>query len=131
MLARAITDAAGLPRHLSTDHDPLFEFHRWKANLRILEAEPVTSVRYVPLSHPFAERLVGTVRREFLDWTPFWSTRDLERKLDSFKAYYNGVRAHRALGGQAPNDSPRPRQPLGRVRRQSYCRGLFALPFPV
>ena len=27
----------GAPRHLGTDHDPLFEAHRWKANLRILE----------------------------------------------------------------------------------------------
>src|SRR6202521_5587122 len=27
----------GAPRHLSTDHDPLFEAHRWTANLRILE----------------------------------------------------------------------------------------------
>jgi hypothetical protein len=26
-----------LPRHLSSDHDPLFRFHRWLANLRILE----------------------------------------------------------------------------------------------
>ena len=27
----------GASRHLSTDHDPLFEAHRWTANLRILE----------------------------------------------------------------------------------------------
>ena len=27
----------GLPTRLSTDHDPLFQFHRWQANLRILE----------------------------------------------------------------------------------------------
>lgn len=26
-----------LPQHLSSDHDPLFEFHRWKPNLRILD----------------------------------------------------------------------------------------------
>jgi hypothetical protein len=29
----------GVPRYLSTDHDPLFEYHRWKANLRILEVD--------------------------------------------------------------------------------------------
>ena len=27
----------GLPARLSTDHDPLFQFHRWQANLRILD----------------------------------------------------------------------------------------------
>lgn len=33
------------PHQLSSDHDPLFEFHRWKANLRILD---VTEVKTVP-----------------------------------------------------------------------------------
>src|ERR1700752_4007067 len=27
------------PKYLSTDHDPLFRFHRWLANLRVLEVE--------------------------------------------------------------------------------------------
>jgi transposase InsO family protein len=130
MLARAIAGTGGLRRHLSTDHDPLFECHRWKANLRILEIEPLKTVPYVPWSHPFVERLIGTVRREFLDRTPFWNARDLEGKLNSFKTYYNSARAHRALEGQPPIGSPRPRQPLERVRWQSYCRALFALPFP-
>ena len=129
MLARAIAGAAGRPRHLSTDHDPLFEFQRWKANLRTLEIEALKTMPYVPLSHPFVERLIGTVRREFLDRTPFWNARDLERKLDSFKAYYNGSRAHRALGAQTPLGFLRSRQALESLRWQSYCRGLFALPF--
>jgi putative transposase len=61
----------GTPRHLSTDHDPLFEAHRWTANLRILEIDEVKTVPHVPLSHPFVERLVGTMRREFLDHVLF------------------------------------------------------------
>jgi transposase InsO family protein len=60
-----------LPRHLSTDHDPLFRYHRWQANLRVLDIEPVKTVPYVPVSHPFVERLIGSVRREFLDQTLF------------------------------------------------------------
>jgi putative transposase len=95
-----------------------------------LQIEAVKTVPYVPWSHPFVERLIGTVRREFLDRTPFWNTRDLERKLDLFKAYYDDRRAHRALGGHTPNGSPRRTQPLDRLRWQSYCRGLFALPIP-
>jgi transposase InsO family protein len=60
-----------LPRHLSTDHDPLFRYHRWQANLRVLDIEPVKTVPYVPVSQPFVERLIGSVRREFLDQTLF------------------------------------------------------------
>ena len=47
------------PKHLSTDHDPLFRFHRWLANLRVLEIEQIKSVPYAPVSHPFVERLIG------------------------------------------------------------------------
>ena len=56
-----------LPKHLSTDHDPLFRFHRWLANLRVLEIEEIKSVPYAPISHPFVERLIGMIRREYLD----------------------------------------------------------------
>ena len=66
-------------RYFSSDNDPLFTFHRWQANLRILGVMAVKSVPYVQLSHPFTERLIGTLRREFLDHVPFRGTVDLER----------------------------------------------------
>ena len=56
------------PRHLSTDHDPLFRFHRRLANLRVLEVKQIKSVPCIPVSHPFVERLIGTIRRKCLDW---------------------------------------------------------------
>ena len=54
------------PKHVSTDHDPLSRFHRWLANLRVLEIEEIKSAPYAPVSHPFVERLIGTIRRECL-----------------------------------------------------------------
>jgi hypothetical protein len=36
MFNHAISER-GLPTRLSTDHDPLFQFHRWQANLRLLD----------------------------------------------------------------------------------------------
>jgi putative transposase len=92
----------GGPRHLSTDHDPLFEAHRWRANLRILEIDESKTVPHVPLSHPFVERLIGTMRREFLDQVLSWNARDLERKLTDFQAYYNAARSHASLEGHTP-----------------------------
>jgi putative transposase len=59
--------AQPLPKYLSTDHDPLFRFHRWLANLRILEVQEIKSIPYVPVSHQFVERLIGSIRREVLD----------------------------------------------------------------
>src|SRR5262249_62294626 len=37
--------------------------------------------------NPFVERLVGTLRRECLDRTLFWTTADLEAKLREFQKY--------------------------------------------
>jgi hypothetical protein len=50
-----------LPKHLSTDHDPLFRFDRWRANLRVLDLEKIKTVPFLPCSHPFIERLIGTI----------------------------------------------------------------------
>jgi len=102
MFASIVAQDGAVPMSLSSDHDPLFEFHRWKANLRVLDVEEIKTVSDVPLSHPFVERLIGTIRREFLDHVPFWTCTDLERKLADFKDYYSRARTHRSLAGQTP-----------------------------
>ena len=86
------------PTYLSSGHDPLYRFHQWQANLRILDVEAIKTVPYVPLSHPFVERLIGTIRRECLDRALFWTAADLEVKLLDFQRYFNG---HHAYGGWA------------------------------
>ena len=96
MFLRAIRGKI-LPKYLSSDHDALYRFHQWKANLRVLEVKEIKTVPYVPLSHPFVERLIGTLRREYCDRTLFWTTVDLEARLTDFQHYYNGHRTHTGL----------------------------------
>ena len=123
---------AGLPRYISSDNDPLLRFHRWKANLRILEATEVKTVPHLPVSHPFVERLIGTIRREYLNLVPFWNARDLENKLSSFKEFYNDQRCHYALDGDTPSErTGKTRSEVADLRSyrwRSYCRGLYHLP---
>jgi len=120
------------PRYLSHDHSPLFGYRQWEANLRILEVTEVRSVPYVSLSHPFIERLIGTVRREFLDHVLFWNAVDLERKLTEFKLYYNEARVHSALRGCPPSEiaglAPPPAVASDQYRWGPFCRGLVELP---
>ena len=122
----------GLPTRLGLDHDPLFQFHRWQANLRILGIESLRTVPYVPVSNPFVERLIGTVRREYLDQLFFWNAADLEQKLSRFKDYFNQARVHQGLAGITPNRAagqpPPPRASLHHYHWKSYCKGLFELP---
>jgi putative transposase len=122
----------GLPGRLSFDHDPLFQFQRWQANLRILGVEAVQTVPRVPRSHPFVERLIGTIRREYLDHLLYWNAEDLERKLEPFKSYFNAARVHQGLDGDTPEGkaggSAPPLANLAHYRWQSHCRGLVQLP---
>src|SRR5919106_4533742 len=117
MLCRAIRGHS-LPKYLSSDHDPLFRFHQWQANLRVLAVTEIKTVPYVPLSHPFVERLIGTVRHEYLDRTLFWTAADLEMKLLDFQRYYNGYRTHAGLDGRTPDPSTDPGS--GRANISSY-----------
>lgn len=128
MFQRAIR-GHGLPNYLSSDHDPLYRFHQWQANLRILEVTEIKTVPYVPLSHPFIERLIGTIRREYLDRMLFWTAADLEAKLIDFQHYYNGRRTHAGLDGRLPEpDGPGPPIDIDSYRWHKHCRGLYQTP---
>ena len=102
-----------------------------QANLRILQVTEIKTVPYVPLSHPFVERLIGTIRREYLDPMWFWTTADLENKLLDFRIYFNEYRSHTGLEGRTPDlDAPMP-QPIASLHSygwQRHCRGLFHHP---
>lgn len=52
------------------------------------------TVADVPVSHPFIERLIGSVRREYRDHILFWNAVDLEGKLSEFQNNYNHKRVH-------------------------------------
>ena len=131
MFSKAISGHPA-PRVLSTDNDPLFRYHGWHANLRILDIEEIKSVPFVPQSHPFVERLIGTVRRECLDQTLFWTSTDLERKLASFRDYYNRHRVHTSLDGCVPIDFPDHRNVLSntnsKIQWASHLNGRYQLP---
>ena len=131
MFNRAIAKQR-LSKYLASDHDPLFRFQRWRANLRVLEIDELKTIPNTPRSHPFVERLIGTIRREYLDRSWFWNQDDLQRKLEAYQAFYNQHRCHTGLGGLTParrHGAPAsPLASLNSYRWQQHCRGLFQTP---
>ena len=131
-LRRMFNDATsrqGFPERISTDNDPLFQYHRWKANLRVLDIEEIKSLPHEPMSHPFVERLIGTVRRELIDQTLFWTATDLEKKLRDYQAYYNEHRCHSSREGETPIERENEAVvDIDNYRWEKHCRGLFQLP---
>jgi hypothetical protein len=123
------TSGNGWPERLSSDYDPLFQYHRWKANLRVLEVEEIKSLPHVPMSHPFVERLIGSVRRELLDQPFFWTATDLENKLRDYQCYFNKSRNHSGRNGATPIESDCNKVvDINSYRWKKHCRGLFQLP---
>jgi hypothetical protein len=55
-----------------------------------------------PWQNPYAERLIGSIRRECLDHVIVLSERHLRRVLNGYLAYYHGARTHLSLKKDAP-----------------------------
>jgi putative transposase len=117
------------PKYLSSDNDPLFQYQRWKANLHALDVQEIKSLPHVPMSHPFVERLIGSVRRELLNHTLFLTVTDLENKLHKYQCYYNEIRCHSSRNG-ATSIKPGSAEGIDikESRWQRHCRGLFHVP---
>src|SRR4029453_4142883 len=68
-----------------------------------------------PWQNPYAERLIGSVRRECLNHVIVLGERHLRRLLFAYLLYYHGARSHLSLEKDAP--TPRPAHaPGGRSR---------------
>ena len=75
-----------------------------------------------PWQNGFAERLIGSIRRECLDHLIVFGEQHLRRILISYVAYYNSVRTHRSLHKDAPIS--RPIQRTGIIRSHPILGGL-------
>jgi transposase InsO family protein len=75
-----------------------------------------------PWQNGFAERLIGSIRRECLDHIVVFGEAHLRRILRSYARYYNNIRTHRSLDKDAP--VTRPVQRTGRIKSISILGGL-------
>jgi len=75
-----------------------------------------------PWQNGYAERLIGTIRRECVDHMIVFGEAHLRRILGEFAAYYNKVRVHRSLDMDAPVH--RRIENLGDVRSRPVLGGL-------
>jgi len=75
-----------------------------------------------PWQNCFAERLIGSIRRECLDHLVVLGEAQLRRILQSYANYYNKIRTHQSLGKDTP--SYRPVQRIGNVVSQAILGGL-------
>ena len=74
-------------------------------------------------------RLIGSIRRELLDKTLFWTATDLENKLQDYQCYYNKHRTHSGRDGAMPVGSGSEKvADINSYLWKKHCRGLFQLP---
>ena len=75
-----------------------------------------------PWQNGFAERLIGSIRRECVDHIIVLGEEHLRRILKNYAAYYNSVRTHRSLNKDAPVS--RPVQRSGVISSHAILGGL-------
>jgi len=91
------------------DRDSIFSAEV-TATIRNLGIEPIRTAYRSPWQNGFAERWVGTCRRELLDHVVVLGDGHLRRLLANYVAYYNRKRVHTVLG-DSPNGRPRETRP--------------------
>jgi transposase InsO family protein len=75
-----------------------------------------------PWQNGFAERLIGSIRRECVDHIVVFGEAHLRRILRSYARYYNDIRTHRSLDKDAP--VTRPVQRTGTIKSDPILGGL-------
>jgi putative transposase len=115
-LSRQVTEAFPwdtAPRYLLRDHDASYgsEFCKRVDAMGITEA--ITAPRS-PWQNPYVERVIGSIRRECLDYIVIFNERHLRRVLSCYVYYYHQARTHLALDKDCPD--PRPVMPPGSGR---------------
>ena len=85
-----------------------------------------TPVR-TPVANAFAERWIGTLRRELLDRTIIWNRRQLNKLVVDYIDHYNTHRPHRSLDQRPPVATDPPDQPDRHLQvvRTARCGGLI------
>ena len=103
-LARQITEAfpwTSAPAYLVRDNDGAYG-HVFTSRVRAMGIRDRPISPQSPWQNGYAERLIGTLRRECLDRMLIFGESHLRRILASYTAYYNQARTHLALQKDAP-----------------------------
>src|ERR1700704_4128614 len=103
-IARQITEAFpwdAAPRYLIRDRDRVYGGVVIR-RLRAMGIRDKPIAAGSPWQNGFAERLIGTIRRECVDHLVVFGEAHLRRVLIKFAAYYNECRIHRSLNNDAP-----------------------------
>ena len=124
--ARQIIEAVGLdevPKYLVRDRDRKFSafFSRQVEGIGLSE---VLTAPASPWQNAYAERVIGTIRRECLDHTIILGEQHLRRTIKRYVGYYNVVRTHLSLDKDAPRGRLAQFPCRGAVRSRRHCGGL-------
>jgi transposase InsO family protein len=109
------------PRYLLRDRDGVYGSDV-RSRMASLPIEEILTAPRSPWQNPYAERLIGSIRRECLDHFIILNARHLKRTLASYFSYYHGSRTHLGLDKQCP--FPRQVSGAGRIVQISQLGGL-------
>jgi len=100
-----------LPRYLMRDRDGVYGL-AFRDRVKALDIEEVVIAPHSPWQNPYAERVIGTLRRECLDHVVVLGEAHLRRILRHYVNYYHRARTHLSLDKDPPE--PRSVQPPDR-----------------
>ena len=109
------------PRYLIRDRDQIYGAVVAR-RLRAVGIRDKPTAQASPWQNGFAERLIGSIRRECGDHFIVFGEAHLRSTLQTYARYYNEVRTHRSLDKDAPASGPVQR--TGIISSRSILGGL-------
>ena len=103
-IARQVSEACGwepVPDYLVRDRDRVYG-EAFTRRIRAMGIRDRPTAPRSPWQNGYAERLIGSIRRECLDHVIVFGERHLRHVLRSYQQYYNGTRTHLALAKDSP-----------------------------
>ncbi len=111
------------PKYLLRDRDAIYGNH-FRKRVRSLGMKERPTAPRSPWQNPYAERVIGSIRRECLDHAVVLNDRHLKRLLRNYFAYYHQWRPHRSLEMDSPDGRPVHSPELGKVIEFLAVHGL-------
>src|SRR5262249_43487953 len=96
----------------------------FRKRVQRMRIEEVLTAPHSPWKNPFAERLIGSIRRECLNHVLVLGERHLRRTLTRYFSYYQQARTHLALDKDAPDFRTINRPEAGRIVQLAEVGGL-------
>lgn len=111
------------PKYLIRDRDSIYGNY-FKTSVKNFGIKQIPTGFKSPWQNPYCERVIGSIRRECLNYMIIFNEKHLRKTLAKYIHYYNNIRPHQSLNGNSPNGRKTQTIHDGQINSRKILNGL-------